>query len=328
MNASEYQGANHSSRKAKIAAKTRRYFLVISIFLSILLTCVFLWGLYRILHVSVMPSVHKLTEMPKNPDETILCVGDGQTSGLGAPKGTDYPTQLTAILNASRTGRTWAAINRGSSGLNSSEAADAAIKFLTLAEKKPHLVIYNSGKTNLHNLTTARIFPEKFRTKDPIDWIEHLSSKSEEYGFDSVTTSRLDSLKKHPPAYEDLQYDTVLDVKGRGEQEFVERWIIADVETLLAEAGKTRTRVCLLNYWDTSTPWVDRAFQKVAQAHPDVIFIDVRLFGKGKTKPYSYESLVQKSWNPNEYGFALIAEAIYKELVQNSALRATREIKR
>ncbi|MDK4688593.1 GDSL-type esterase/lipase family protein [Kingella negevensis] len=66
---------------------------------------------------------------------TVLCLGDSLTEGYGAPKGTDYPTQLAEITG-------WKIINGGVSGDTSEQALG---RLSGLMSQEPKLVIVSIG---------------------------------------------------------------------------------------------------------------------------------------------------------------------------------------
>ncbi len=82
-------------------------------------------------------------------DFTILCVGDSYTTGIGAPKGKGYPSQLETLLNSNTAGVSFKVINRAEPATNSSLILADFDRFLESAQ--PNMVIILAGGANLWN---------------------------------------------------------------------------------------------------------------------------------------------------------------------------------
>ncbi len=85
----------------------------------------------------------------------ILCVGDSFTFGMGAPKGSGYPSHLQEILDLKYGIGTYGVINEGIPGQNSSELADRID--LLLEEYKPEVLLILTGANN-YNLRNSHFF--------------------------------------------------------------------------------------------------------------------------------------------------------------------------
>jgi lysophospholipase L1-like esterase len=267
------------------------------------------------------PKVHRLAEQTNIADFIILCAGDSHTEGTGVLKGFDYPSQLNAILSQKSANVNYRVINIAQGGLNSSQVAAKVLDYFETSGLAPNVVIYNAGKNNGHNFTNASFFPEELRKSDPdpAAWFKYLSGEAKRLAFDPTTIGRLNKLAKNPPRYDQLKWDSVLDVHGDMEREFMEKWIELDVDAVQAACKKNGATLCLLNYWDDASPWVDRTFALIGKKE-GIVFIDVRNFGGRVTDYEQAQDLIQKSYVPNDKGYALIAETVYTNLSMRKVL--------
>ncbi len=112
--------------------------------------------------------------------ETILCLGDSLTFGLGAPRGFSYPAQLQKLLDAPVLSKNYTVVNRGWPGQNTSQLLLRIEGYLQ--EFKPRIVTLLIGARNQDNFYGFK----EYLTK----------SNSEKRGFfvdlhDSLDTIRL-----------------------------------------------------------------------------------------------------------------------------------------
>lgn len=119
------------------------------------------------------------TVSKNNSGETILCVGDSVTFGIGAPRGLSYPAQLQTLLNESESGRKKIVINRGWPGQNSTQMLMRLERWLN--EFQPDIVTILIGAQNLDNYYGYKQFLEQ--------------SDKPGRGFFSTVHDSLDSIK-------------------------------------------------------------------------------------------------------------------------------------
>lgn len=88
----------------------------------------------------LFPSSYEIKN--KNPlNDAIVCFGDSLTYGTGAPKGMDYPSQLSGILNRE-------IINMGIPGTTT---VDGLARLDSVIEKNPGYVLITLGGNDLKN---------------------------------------------------------------------------------------------------------------------------------------------------------------------------------
>ncbi len=90
---------------------------------------------------------------------TILCIGDSVTFGIGAPEHLSYSAQLERLLNDSDPENTYAVINRGRPGQNSTQLLMRLEGYLN--EFKPDIVTILIGAQNQANFYGYRQYLEK-----------------------------------------------------------------------------------------------------------------------------------------------------------------------
>lgn len=79
---------------------------------------------------------------------TVLCAGDSNTFGVGAPAGSSYPDQLQKLLRE-RTSQPWSVVNLGRPGLNSTGARREVERYL--ARGSAAAVLFLGGVNNRWN---------------------------------------------------------------------------------------------------------------------------------------------------------------------------------
>jgi len=89
----------------------------------------------------------KLSE--ENNKETILCLGDSFTYGVGANQGFSYPEQLERILNEKKSGSNFKVVNEGIGGNNSSMLLHECEK--SISKYDPEIIIVLIGCNNSWN---------------------------------------------------------------------------------------------------------------------------------------------------------------------------------
>ncbi len=120
-----------------------------------------------------------LSKTRSSETETILCVGDSVTFGIGAPRGLSYPSQLMTLLNESGSGRKKIVINRGWPGQNSTQMLMRLERWLN--EFQPQIVTILIGAQNLDNYYGYKQFLDR--------------SNKESRGFFSTVHDSLDKIR-------------------------------------------------------------------------------------------------------------------------------------
>lgn len=95
----------------------------------------------------------------KSAGNTILCLGDSVTFGLGAARGFSYPAQLQNMLDESHPEKKYNVINRGWPGQNSAQLLLRVEKYLQ--EFKPEIVTLLTGARNQDNYYGFREYLEQ-----------------------------------------------------------------------------------------------------------------------------------------------------------------------
>jgi len=304
-----------SARKFFSARSRRRLlFRVLALLLGLVLTGILLEAGLRIGGRFVRRQPFEMGQaLSREADFLIVCVGDSHTEGIGAPRGQDYPSQLSALLNASDPERAYGIVNLGRSGSNSSEAVNRVLAYLAGGKPKPELVIFCGGANNDHNLVEARFLPEDVADMSFPLRLGHLLAESRAYRLSQSTMKRIRWLLIEKEHEENLRYDDLLNVKKGSELKLLRDWIYRDIEMLYQELGSRDIQLVLLNYFHW-TAQVDSTFSKAAEDF-GIPFVDVRNFGDPLYKyPLNRKALVAPNFHPNQYGYTRIAEKLYLAL--------------
>lgn len=147
--------------------------------IGILLCCVILEISLRLVG-GVYSRLSESEDVGSNhPINTILCLGDSVTFGLGAPRGFSFPDQLQKSLDQYNPEKNYTVINRGWPGQNSAQLLLRLSKYLD--EFKPRMAVVLIGSRNQDNFFGFR---------------EYLQQSGEESrGFWLSLHDRLDSIR-------------------------------------------------------------------------------------------------------------------------------------
>jgi len=120
------------------------------VFLTGILICLILLEVSLRIVGSIYADLSESDEGKKaNASNTILCIGDSVTFGIGAPSDLSYPAQLQKMLNESGSESKYSVINRGWPGQNSAQFLLRLEKYLQ--EFKPDIVTILIGAQNQVN---------------------------------------------------------------------------------------------------------------------------------------------------------------------------------
>jgi hypothetical protein len=301
----------------------RTFFFFLASMIAVLATLFLVEGGLRVYGSAQKRRVHMLSEPVQGATDFLLCAGDSHTKGIGAPFGKSYPAQLEALINLNQKdgGRRFQVINVGYSGFNTSQAADAVVNYIRSTPVRLHAVLFCAGTNNPHNMKDARVLPDYVRHLRPKSLMRYLLANSRAFRLGQITVSRVEQLVTQATSeeIEALKFDQLLSVEGEAEMELVKNWIRADLQLLKENCVDKGIPVFLMNYF-MRISYVEEVFQK-AEKEFGMPLIKVDKFGLGLLAGNSsIKSFVAPDQHPNEFGYARIAEIVYRELKDRGVL--------
>ena len=286
-----------------------------SVLLSILLLAIVIEVGLRLMGAYMTHKVHVASARKRDATDFILCVGDSHTYGIGAAPALSYPAQLEALLNKQDRARTWQVVNLGMPGNNSSQTLQMVKGYLTADYTRPRLVIFCAGSNNEHNFANARIIPADLAGRGNKAWVKYLLANSRLFRMGQITVSRLEqvlgSIDKEGASA--LKYP-LLETERPEERQLLQDWIFKDIQSLQEELKPRGITLVLLTYFRRCA-WVNPVYEK-ASAELGIPVIDVYNFGKPEGTQIPVGKIyAAKDGHPNQYGYARIAEIVYKALL-------------
>lgn len=252
-------------------------------------------------------------------DYRIFCVGESTTWGVGAsdPIQKGYPRQLEILLNNQFRGMKIRCFFEQAIGQNTSEIL---LKFPRYIEKyRPQLVIFMVGTNNWWNMDRSnillfnqnRISPTALRGLIFLDqfrvWklFKHLG-----YSF-GLVEGRWDFwYPRGEAAQDELQKQD----KKNGRQIFAEL-ANADIGEMIKICKANQIKMIMCNYPMRSDPYLEHVQMSLAGKY-QIPFVDnFKVFQmlKDQKNYLSHEDY----WHPNDQGYAVVAENIYKCILEN-----------
>jgi len=127
----------------------------IAIFLAGMVVCLLVLEITLRIVGAIYAHRSESDEVIKYPAQcTILCVGDSETFGIGAPRIQSYPAQLQRFLNTGALQNKFNVINRGRPGQNSAQLLMRLEEYLR--EIRPDIVTVLIGGANQSNFSGYR----------------------------------------------------------------------------------------------------------------------------------------------------------------------------
>jgi lysophospholipase L1-like esterase len=278
-------------------------------------------------------SIYKLPE-DRAPDYRIFCIGESTTFGIGASNSAiyNYPCQLEKILNEKFSNLRVQCFFDKSIGINTTENL---IRLPSCIEKyKPHLVIFMVGVNNWWNLDKSNIlifskksgfhyffiklsvFMDRFRVYKLFKWVaykEGIIKLRSQINWPDEQVENIENTKNRIKMAEELGKQ----ISDKYDPDIFNAVAFYDLMEMVRICRNLKINVIICSY---PGPRIDLYFlQKKAARLFNCPFVDNYMIFKdlpNRDAYFSYDGV-----HPNEKGYRLVAENIYKCILENELIK-------
>jgi len=281
--------------------------------------------------------VHKYGRVKGIPENLIvLCLGESTTGGLWVDRQHSYPAQLKTMLQGKYTSKEIDVIVPPHVGQNTSQVSNRIKHYIDLYQ--PHLIILMLGANNEWSLAESHIRQFiKFDTVDSLKvhllirlnalrvfkmaryvylkyWLKEKSQHILELEQTHYIWGGAESTRYPPRKW-------VYGFAGSNQEAFVNLWRY-DVEKIVSSAKKENIPVIIMTYHIQPTYLSSEEFVSLAQKFNISLVRNDLVFSKFTKDATIQEYLVadKDSFHPNEKGYAIIAQNVFKAIIEDHLL--------
>ena len=256
----------------------------------------------------------------------IFCIGESTTWGIGAKDSStqSYPRQLEALLNKEFKNIGIKVFYDQAIGQNTSEISDKLP--LWLKKFKPNLVIFMCGFNNWWNLdksnillfnnnkmtsilsSKALIFLNNFRTWKLFKWIK-LSLGCYKTRSDYRFSEDEEECEKFVSMF--------VSMYGKHMYKITEEIAESDIKEMIKICKANKVKVVICNY-PRSSEGFDTIHRDIATQF-NIPFVDNLSTFDNLANLDKY--LWKDKWHPNELGYEIVAENIYRCIIDNNLIK-------
>ena len=250
----------------------------------------------------------------------IFCIGESTTWGMGAkdPSTQSYPRQLENMLNEEFKDIDIKVFHDQAVGKNTSEISDKLP--LWLKKYQPNLAIIMCGANNWWNLNRSNIllfnknktinilgcrmliFLDKFRTWKLFKWV-------------SLSLGRYKTRWNYPFS-EDKSGEKLSSLYGGHIWKIVEETVVeSDIKEMVEVCRINGVKIIISNYPRSGGKEQDAVHKKIATQF-NIPFVDNLSTFDNLANLDKY--LWKDKWHPNELGYEIVAENIYRCIIDNN----------
>ena len=242
----------------------------------------------------------------------ILCIGDSFTYGVGVKSSYTYPKQLEKMLSSNFNG-SFKVFNLGVPGSNSSQHLRIIEEILD-KYKEPNLIIILTGANDCWNFADSNI--DKIINAKPSSALFKLKFKSiiSKLQIYKLTKAILINLSNDPPGVKIDIFKQILKNENVN-KDVLEKLLEFNLSQIIALARACGINVILQNYPRGDV--YEGNFTQNLASKLNIPFVDnYSAFEKELGNKCYSELFVYDISHPNEYGYKIMAENLYKTIIK------------